>query len=272
MLAHRRGFFYWAATGGNVASEIIRLDMSASAIAKAIEKRLERTDEPKEIIAFSQYLKGAKSFPEIRAFEDRKHEIYWGEILAYWKVAEAVDGKVKRGRGDSYNVQSGDNLNWDSIGVDHHTGFRWMRLRHGFKWEELIALKEEVRLPTLSAILNKIPAETILITPTPGKYPIIYADPPWEYNFAQFADVAISQYESLSVEKILSYEIEGTLLIDYFDKDAVLFLWATNPKLIESLKVMVGWGFEYKTNICWDKIASTSSTMGKWLKGRHELL
>jgi N6-adenosine-specific RNA methylase IME4 len=252
-------------------NDLIRFEMSAPAIAKAIERKLAATTDPDELVKLSAYLKAAKSLPEIRENEERKHEIFWGELLAYWKVADAVDGKTA-GKGRPTINGTDDTIYWSDIGVERHLGEKWLRLRHGFEWDSLLALKEAIRLPTLSAILNRIPAETILVTPTPGKYPIIYADPPWEYNFAQFADVAVSQYESLSVEKIVGYEIKDEPLTDYFDKDAVLFLWATNPKLVESLEVMTGWGFEYKTNICWDKVTATSSTMGKWLKGRHEFL
>ena len=35
------------------------------------------------------------------------------------------------------------------------------------------------------------------------------------------------------------------------DKDCVLFLWATSPKLTEALEVMLEWGFEYRTCIVW---------------------
>jgi site-specific DNA-methyltransferase (adenine-specific) len=36
---------------------------------------------------------------------------------------------------------------------------------------------------------------------------------------------------------------------DLADKDCVLFIWGTYPKLPELLEVIKAWGFEYKTNI-----------------------
>jgi N6-adenosine-specific RNA methylase IME4 len=52
-------------------------------------------------------------------------------------------------------------------------------------------------------------------------------------------------------------------------RDAVLFLWATNPMLPDALRVMEAWGFAYVHHWIWDKeIAGT----GYWGRDRHELL
>jgi N6-adenosine-specific RNA methylase IME4 len=63
------------------------------------------------------------------------------------------------------------------------------------------------------------------------------------------------------------YEI-GAMQIPVAD-NAILFLWATAPKLPEALHVMKDWGFEYKTNAVWikDKIGT-----GYYFRGQHELL
>jgi len=62
-------------------------------------------------------------------------------------------------------------------------------------------------------------------------------------------------------------EIEKMKIPD--SKNAVLFLWATAPKLREALKIMASWGFEYKTHAVWDK---KIIGMGYWFRGQHELL
>jgi N6-adenosine-specific RNA methylase IME4 len=51
--------------------------------------------------------------------------------------------------------------------------------------------------------------------------------------------------------------------------DAVLYLWATAPKLKEAFAVIEAWDFEYKTNIVWDK---EQIGMGYWARGQHEHL
>jgi len=51
--------------------------------------------------------------------------------------------------------------------------------------------------------------------------------------------------------------------------DAVLYLWATAPKLPEAVDVLEAWGFEYTTNLVWDK---EKMGMGYWSRVQHEHL
>ena len=95
------------------------------------------------------------------------------------------------------------------------------------------------------------------------KYQVIYADPPWKYDFCPSKYFAIeSQYNTMELEDIKKLPIKTT-------KDAVLYLWATSAKLIEALEVMKSWGFTYKTCAIWDK---NCRGMGYWFLGQHELL
>jgi N6-adenosine-specific RNA methylase IME4 len=95
------------------------------------------------------------------------------------------------------------------------------------------------------------------------KYDIIYADPPWQYDFSKSASRAIEgYYATMTVEAICGLTIPSA-------DNSVLYLWATAPKLLEALAVMQAWGFTYKTNAIWDKEAVG---MGYWFRGQHELL
>jgi len=95
------------------------------------------------------------------------------------------------------------------------------------------------------------------------KYQIIYADPPWRYDFSKSNSREIeNQYRTMSLEEIKSMDIP---VVD----NSVLYLWATAPKLIEALEVMEAWGFTYKTHAIWDK---EIIGMGYWFRGQHELL
>ena len=95
------------------------------------------------------------------------------------------------------------------------------------------------------------------------KYQVIYADPPWQYKFCSSASRKIeNQYRTMNIRDI------GDLVIPS-DKSSVLYLWSTAPKLKEALEVMEKWGFEYKTNCCWDK---KIIGMGYWFRNQHELL
>lgn len=96
-------------------------------------------------------------------------------------------------------------------------------------------------------------------------YEIILADPPWRYNFCRSPTRRIeNQYPTLTVSQI---ELLGKSIPAA--ADSVLFLWATAPKLLESLAVMEAWGFRYRTHAVWDK---KIMGMGYWFRGQHELL
>lgn len=77
---------------------------------------------------------------------------------------------------------------------------------------------------------------------TDKKYDIIYADPPWQYKDKRCMGACEKRYHTLSVEQICELPINRLA-----EKDCVLFMWATYPKMKEALKVIEAWGFKYKT-------------------------
>ena len=94
-----------------------------------------------------------------------------------------------------------------------------------------------------------------------GVFDVILADPPWEY-YLQKRGSTLGHYEAQPTEDVCKLKVPSA-------DNAVLFLWATNPKLEEALEVMKAWGFQYKTNLVWvkDKIGT-----GYYFRGQHELL
>lgn len=98
-----------------------------------------------------------------------------------------------------------------------------------------------------------------------GKYSVIYADPPWQYDFSLTDNRKIeNQYPTMAVDDICSLPIA-----DIENEDCVLLMWATSPKLVEAMQVIKAWGFTYKTCAVWvkDKIG-----MGYYFRQQHELL
>lgn len=82
---------------------------------------------------------------------------------------------------------------------------------------------------------------------TNNKYNIIYADPPWYYNArnnknTKFGGGANGHYNTMQLN-----DIEKLPINKISDKNCILFLWATFPRLPEALSVIKSWGFEYKT-------------------------
>lgn len=101
-------------------------------------------------------------------------------------------------------------------------------------------------------------------------YPVVYADPPWRFSVRSEVTgrekSAENHYPTMPTEEIcgLLARLGGVAA-----RDAVLFLWATNPMLLDGLQVLQAWGFTYVHHWIWDKqVAGT----GYWGRDRHELL
>lgn len=104
--------------------------------------------------------------------------------------------------------------------------------------------------------------ENLLLFSEGTKYNTIYADPPWQFQ-NRTGKVApenkrLMRYETMSLEdiKLLPVgEISG-------DK-AHLYLWVPNALLPAGLEVMDAWGFEYKSNIVWEKVRKDGGPDGR---------
>ena len=98
-----------------------------------------------------------------------------------------------------------------------------------------------------------------------ARYPVIYVDPPWRYEHAESESRAIeNQYPTMSLD-----EIKALPVSDIATDDCILFMWATSPKLAESMEVLTAWGFSYRTCAVWDK---QKIGMGYYFRQQHELL
>lgn len=103
-------------------------------------------------------------------------------------------------------------------------------------------------------------------------YNIVYADPPWEYDDKALAGNrgAGCKYTLMNIEDIKNIKVD-----EMTDKDAILFLWVTYPKLQEGLDVIKAWGFEYKTvAFTWIKTNSNGTFfmgMGGWTRANAEI-
>ena len=74
------------------------------------------------------------------------------------------------------------------------------------------------------------------------KYQVIYADPPWSYRSGKVQGAAQNHYPTMTDQDL--YQLPVSSLAD---KNCVLFLWCTFPKLSEALNLINAWGFTYKT-------------------------
>lgn len=77
---------------------------------------------------------------------------------------------------------------------------------------------------------------------TDKRYGIVYADPPWRYDNRGCRGACEKHYPTMSLGDICNLPVE-----DIITGNSILFLWVTYPMLLEGLRVIRAWGFEYKT-------------------------
>ncbi|MBT2600591.1 hypothetical protein J7E18_03925 [Oceanobacillus sp. ISL-73] len=65
-------------------------------------------------------------------------------------------------------------------------------------------------------------------------YPIIYADPPWQYRQSKGQGVAENHYQTMNINDICKLPVDTIS-----NKDSVLFLWTTFPCFRRHYKYVV---------------------------------
>ena len=94
------------------------------------------------------------------------------------------------------------------------------------------------------------------------KYKTIYADPPWQFS-NRTGKMApehkrLNRYSTMKLNDIKKLPVS-----DVADEKSHLYLWVPNALLPEGLEVMKAWGFEYKTNLIWEKVRKDGMPDGR---------
>jgi N6-adenosine-specific RNA methylase IME4 len=122
-----------------------------------------------------------------------------------------------------------------------------------------------------------------------GPFAAIIADPPWRYGSPKAlvgnggrgsmngaaakiiqADVE-DHYDTMSIEEIAALDVAGLTA-----KNALLFMWITNPMLAEAAFVPIfkAWGFTPKSVLTWAKVKhgefTPSMKTGHWFRSASE--
>jgi len=193
-----------------------------------------------------------------------------GEILAATEKAKA--GRPKIGSDGEPISRSAPTL--ADAGISKKLGSRAQKLAavppevFEAKIAEAKEAKKEPGFTTFAdrAAREPVHAAKVLRPLPPGKYRVIYADPPWAYRDTGLDDYGHAErhYPAMTVEELCELPVAG-LAAD----DSVLFLWVTAPMAEESFKVVRAWGFSYKAMFVWDKV---KHNFGHYNSVRHELL
>lgn len=94
------------------------------------------------------------------------------------------------------------------------------------------------------------------------KFRTIYADPPWQFE-NRTGKVApehkrLSRYPTMPLD-----EIKALPVAEFAEEKCHLYLWVPNALLPWGLELMSAWGFQYKTNIVWEKVRHDGQPDGR---------
>ena len=104
--------------------------------------------------------------------------------------------------------------------------------------------------------------ESLLDACDDQKFSTILADPPWRFQ-NRTGKVApehkrLNRYSTMELDEIKAIPVSSVT-----EKKAHLYLWVPNALLPDGLEVMKAWGFQYKTNIIWEKIRKDGAPDGR---------
>jgi len=94
------------------------------------------------------------------------------------------------------------------------------------------------------------------------RFHTVLADPPWQFS-NRTGKVApehrrLNRYPTMTLDDIKALPVAKVVR-----EPAHLYLWVPNALLPEGLAVMSAWGFEYKSNLVWNKIRKDGGPDGR---------
>ncbi|MDR1204977.1 MAG: S-adenosylmethionine-binding protein [Peptococcaceae bacterium] len=94
------------------------------------------------------------------------------------------------------------------------------------------------------------------------KFKTILADPPWQFQ-NRTGKMApehkrLNRYSTMKLDEIKAIPVN-----EVADNPCHLYLWVPNALLPDGLEVMKAWGFQYKSNIVWEKIRKDGEPDGR---------
>lgn len=119
-------------------------------------------------------------------------------------------------------------------------------------------LKNELSVPSL-----ELDATSDLLTQiSDRRFSTVLADPPWQFQ-NRTGKVApehrrLNRYSTMTLDDIKALPVASVC-----ESTAHLYLWVPNALLPDGLAVMAAWGFQYKTNVVWQKVRKDGGPDGR---------
>jgi len=103
-----------------------------------------------------------------------------------------------------------------------------------------------------------------------GGFEVILTDNPWKHRDTGIRGGTKRHYNTMSLAELCMMPVES-LAAD----NAVIFMWACWPTLLDAFAVMKAWGFEYKNcGLLWAKTNTVTPSpfvgLGHWTRGNTE--
>ena len=212
---------------------------------------------------YQQLVEECKSIITEAVFTSR-----WALVEGYWTLGQRIrldKGLIKWSQNEAGQVLQG--LAKD-IGKSERTIYNALAVFDKFKTLDEIPEGKNISMNKLINLYLPQPKKEKIVLPE-GKYRVIYADIPWKYDVDLSSGTTRSpenNYPVMDLDEIKAFGIEIEKIAN---KDCILFMWITAPKLNWMNDVLQAWGFDYKTNLIWDKI---KPNMGHYSSVRHEIL
>jgi len=275
--------------------------MEKSNVKKPAAKKTSATETLVQWDTFQRELANAETLTQVKALADKAKaiEVYCSNAkkglpavnlaLCWWLRAARRAGvmlaAIERERTGGPKLENKSSQRGTTyqktlknVGLLKNTAHRWQQLTliSERDFETFLRTYKSQKDPiSMAALLKLLPEEEPEIEELPplppGRYRLLYADPPWEYEFSRTSNRRIERkYPVLSLADICNYKDKKDRPIkDLGADDSTLFLWVTSPKLEEAFTVINSWEFEYKTCMVWvkDRIG-----MGYYARQKHELL
>ncbi len=159
---------------------------------------------------------------------------------------------------------------YKQIGINKQEASRWQKIAliPDKTFEKWLASSEEISSAGALRLEATLRYADRKASPLPkGKFGVIYADPPWQYEYAHKSFKKVDDhYPTMSLEEICDM---GPDIKRLSGKDCTLFLWIPSPHLEKFPAVLEAWGYRYCTTWIW---AKAGYSFGHYGSIDHELL
>lgn len=198
------------------------------------------------------------------------------------EIADYVESKKKPGRpekgAESAPLGKGKTreVAAEIVGVSHNTVDKIRTIVQAArdnptKYGKIL---EKVDKGTLSvnsaAVLVTRESRNLPKAPLPkGIWSVVQCDFARKFNNSGVRGASDNNYDTMTLEEIVSGIINGEDVRKLFAEDCVIFGWFQASTIFDAKEIYQSWGFEPVTNFVWDK---TIPSTGTWIDNYHEHL